>query len=41
MSILMFENIKENLAKDIKNVDKNVSIISAFCKKEALEFLDR
>lgn len=32
----MFETMKENL----KKVENNISIISAFCKKEALEFID-
>ena len=40
MGILMFENLKENLTKDLENVENTVSIISAFCKKEALEFLE-
>lgn len=41
MGILMFENFKENLAKDLEKVEHTISIISAFCKKEALEFLDK
>lgn len=40
MSILMFETMKENLVKDLQVSENNVSIISAFCKKDALEFLD-
>lgn len=40
MSILMFEQLKENLSKDLKKVENNVSIISAFCKKQALELID-
>ncbi len=40
MSILMFEAMKENLAKDLKVSENSISIISAFCKKDALEFLD-
>lgn len=40
MSILMFEDMNKELVKDLKSTENNVSIISAFCKKEALEFLD-
>lgn len=36
----MFETMKENLKEDLRNVENNISIISAFCKKEALEFID-
>ena len=36
MSILMFEQIKKNLAEDIKNAQSSISIISAFCKKQSL-----
>lgn len=41
MSILMFDTMKEELKEDLKVVENNVSIISAFCKKDALEFLDK
>lgn len=41
MSILMFDTMKEDLKEDLKVVENNVSIISAFCKKDALEFLDK
>ncbi len=41
MSILMFEEMNKELARDLINIDNNVSIISAFCKKDALEFLDK
>ncbi len=41
MSILMFEEMNKELTRDLINIDNNVSIISAFCKKEALEFLDK
>ena len=40
MSILIFEELNKELVKDLKNAENNVSIISAFCKKDALEFLD-
>ena len=40
MSILMFEQIKKNLAEDIKKTQNSISIISAFCKKQSLEFFD-
>ena len=40
MGILMFEDLKNELARELKMVENNISIISAFCKKEALEFID-
>ena len=40
MSILMYEQLKENLSQDLKNVENDVSIISAYCKKSALELID-
>lgn len=40
MSILMFEDLKESLAEDLKKVENNVSIITAFCKKDALELIE-
>ncbi|MCI9177355.1 MAG: hypothetical protein HFJ28_01985 [Clostridia bacterium] len=41
MSILISEDLKENLAQDLKQTENNISIITAFCKKEALEYIDK
>ncbi len=41
MGILMFEHLTEELSQELNKVENNVSIITAFCKKEALEFLDK
>lgn len=40
MSILMFEDLRDNLKEDLEAIDNNISIMTAFCKKEALEFID-
>jgi len=40
MSILIFEELKENLSQDLKKAEKNISIITAYCKKQALELID-
>lgn len=41
MSILTFEEMNKSIAKDLMHTENNVSIISAFCKIDALEFLDK
>lgn len=40
MSILISEKLTEELDKDLKNVSNNFSIITAYCKRNTLEYLD-
>lgn len=40
MSIFISEEFKESLIQDIKDLTNNLSIITAYCKKEALEYID-
>lgn len=40
MSILMFEDMNANLTESLKEIKNNFSVISAFCKKEVLEYFD-
>lgn len=40
MSILISEKLTEELDKNLKNVSNNFSIITAYCKRNTLEYLD-
>lgn len=41
MSILMYEEISKELSKDLNKAENTISIITAFCKTNAIEFIDQ
>ena len=41
MSLLMYDELTSELVKKIENGKNRINIISAFCKIEALEYLDK
>ncbi len=40
MGILMFEHLIKDLSEELKKTENNISIITAFCKKDVLEYID-